>query len=111
MEEKKANPYGIVLDGRMDEAVWETAETHKGFVTLSPTGGVPAPVDTEFKVLTFPDRIFIGVKCLEPTGMEDVLASRYRKNSYTGHAVELFYHLPAIIMSSISSWSPSTTMI
>ena len=90
MEEKKANPYGIVLDGRMDEAVWETAETHSGFVTLSPTGGVPAPVDTEFKVLTFPDRIFIGVKCLEPTGMEDVLASRYRKNSYTGHAIELF---------------------
>ena len=29
MEEKKANPYGIELDGRMDEAVWETAETHK----------------------------------------------------------------------------------
>ena len=88
MEEK--NQYGIIIDGKMDEAVWETAETHCGFVNLGTRGGAPAPVDTQFKVLQFPDRIIVGVKCLEPDGMEDVLASRYKKNSYSGHAVELF---------------------
>jgi len=87
MEENK---YGIILDGKMDEAVWQAAETYCGFVNLASRGGGPAPVDTQFKVLSFPDRIYVGVKCLEPQGMEEILATRYKKNSYSGHAIELF---------------------
>ena len=86
MEENK---YGIVLDGKMDEPIWETAETHSGFVNLMSKGGGAAPVDTEFKVLSFPDRIYVGVKCLEPD-MTAVIESRYARNSYTGHCIELF---------------------
>ncbi len=91
MEEKQTNQYGIVLDGKMDEPVWETAQSFSGFSNMERSGGGPAPVDTEFKVLQYEDRIFVGVKCLEPDGMEDVLASRYLRNAFTGHSVELFF--------------------
>lgn len=90
MEEK--NQYGIILDGKMDEAVWDTVEEHRGFVGLfTVDGGKPAPVDTIFKVLPCEDRIYVAVKCLEPDGMDDVLATRHLKNSYSGHAIELFF--------------------
>lgn len=84
------NRYGIILDGKMDEAVWKTVETHTGFVNFASRGGGFPPVDTEFKVLPCEDRIFVGVKCLEPD-MAAVIASRYARNSYTGHCVEMFF--------------------
>ena len=65
------NKYGIVLDGCMDEPVWDTVETQTGFHKLNSEGGGPAPAETEFKVLPCADRIYVGVKCLEPD-MEDV---------------------------------------
>ncbi len=88
MEENK---YGIILDGKMDEAVWDTVEGHSGFVGLVTTdGGKPAPVDTIFKVLPCEDRIYVGVKCFEPD-MQFVLDTRYKRNSYSGHAIEMFF--------------------
>jgi hypothetical protein len=48
-------------------------------------------VDTIFKVLPVEDRIFVSVKCLEPGTMDKVLESRYRVNSYSGHAIEMFF--------------------
>lgn len=90
MEEK--NQYGIILDGKMDEPIWDTAQEHRGFVRLFTEGrNQPAPVDTIFKVLPFEDRIYVAVKCLEPDGMEGILATRYKVNSYSGHAVEMFF--------------------
>jgi len=29
----------IIIDGRLDEAVWETAQAHTGFKTLGKSGG------------------------------------------------------------------------
>ncbi len=88
------NKYGIILDGKMDEPIWDTVETHSGFVGLQigagSNGNAPAPVETEFKILPFEDRIYVGVKCLEPDEMEEVWASRFQQNSYGGHAIELF---------------------
>ena len=89
------NQYGIILDGKMDEPIWDTVETHTGFVGLQigagSNGNAPAPVETEFKILPCEDRIYIGVKCLEPDEMEEVWASRFQQNSYGGHAIEMFF--------------------
>ncbi len=87
----ETNMYGIVLDGKMDEAVWETIEPHTGFVGLvTVDGGAPSPVNTVFKVLSCEDRIYVGVKCFEPD-MKFVLDTRYARNSYSGHAIEMFF--------------------
>ena len=59
-------PYNgcITLDGCMDEPIWETARTYSDFNKK----GVPVEPEhqTVFKVLPFADRIFFGVKCMEP---------------------------------------------
>jgi len=87
------NKYGITLDGRMNEPIWDTIEAHTGFTTIksSKDGGCPAPVDTVFKFLPCEDRIYMGIKALEPDGMESILATRNTRNSYNGHAIELFF--------------------
>ena len=66
MENKLYDSNAITLDGRLDKAVWETAEAHTGFHFLKSRGGIISPVQTVFKVISCEDRIFIGVKCLEP---------------------------------------------
>jgi len=91
MEKKFYSKDCITLDGRMDEPVWETAEEYTGFRRLSARSKAPVAAQTVFKVLPCEDRIYVGVKCLEPDGMEQVLATRYLRNSYTGHTVELFF--------------------
>ena len=93
MVEKKQ--FEIILDGKLDEPVWDTVEPHTGFVGLQigagSNGNAPAPVETEFKILPCEDRIYVGVKCLETDEMEEVWASRFQQNSYGGHAIEMFF--------------------
>jgi len=63
MEENK---YGVILDGKLDEAVWAAAEEHTGFKTLGSQGSELLKVQTTFKILSFEDRIFVGIQCCEP---------------------------------------------
>ncbi len=64
--EEKLNQYGIILDGKMDESVWMTAEEHTGFKTLVSQGNELLAVQTAFKIISCEDRIFVGIKCYEP---------------------------------------------
>ena len=56
----------ITLDGRMDEPVWEQVQTYTDFKYKKVSGGRLAPVQTLFKIIPCEDRIYIGIKCLEP---------------------------------------------
>ena len=56
----------ITLDGRMDEPVWETAKEYTDFRYNKIIGGQVAEVQTSFKILPCEDRIYIGIKCMEP---------------------------------------------
>ena len=61
----------IIIDGRMDEPVWETATEYGNFsktIRSSPTNTYGDPVGentTTFKVLKFADRVIFGIKCRE----------------------------------------------
>ena len=68
--EEKMNRYGIVLDGRMDEPVWATLEEQTGFKELGCHGGRLVEQQTFFKVLPCEDRVYVGIKCVEPDGIE-----------------------------------------
>ena len=83
------NKYGIILDGKMDEPVWEGLEEHTGFYNLASQGGQLCKAQTIFKVLPCEDRIFFGVKCLEPE-MENFMNTYTRGSIYTSHAIEFF---------------------
>jgi len=83
------NKYGIMLDGKLDEPVWDSVPEQTGFRKLLSQGGELCSAQTIFKLLPCEDRIFVGVKCMEPN-MEWVMQTRQRGSIYTSHAVELF---------------------
>ncbi len=90
--EVKQNQYGIILDGRMDEPVWDTAKEYTGFRRTDYEGGElwEDAVQTSFRILPCEDRIYIGVKCNEPD-MEFTEQTKKMLNSWGSSAVELFF--------------------
>ena len=87
---EKMNKYGIVLDGRMDEPVWETVPTYTDFHFLQTAGGEIQEPASFFKILPCEDRIYIGFKCMEPGNMDHVNETKYLWNSWGGHSMEIF---------------------
>lgn len=51
----------IILDGALDEKVWETAETGSDFIQFFPTDSVVANHATSFKILYSETTLYIGV--------------------------------------------------
>ena len=45
------NKYGIILDGKMDEPIWDTVPEYSGFRHLTTRGGKPQKPETYFKIL------------------------------------------------------------
>ncbi len=88
--EEKMSKYGIVLDGRMDEPVWETVPTYTDFRFLATAGGELQEEKTYFKILPCEDRVYIGVKCMEPGNMAHVEKTKDLWNSWGGHGIEFF---------------------
>ena len=89
--ERKKHDSCITLDGRLDEAVWETAQAHTGFRTLGKSGGKLVGAQTIFKILPCEDRIYVGVKCLEPNEMDQVMERLYLGGPFTSSSVELYF--------------------
>ena len=56
----------ISIDGRMDEPVWDEVREYTDFKRKKVNGGGLATVQTAFKIIPCEDRIYIGVKCMEP---------------------------------------------
>lgn len=54
-----------VIDGRLDEAVWQQAEPLTGFVQRLPNEGAPGSEPTEVRILFDEQAIYVGVWLLE----------------------------------------------
>ena len=59
-----------VIDGRLDEPVWQTAPLLDGFVEFSPSDGVPASERTEARVLYDDHAIYVGIRCFDSHAAE-----------------------------------------
>jgi hypothetical protein len=70
---------GIELDGKLDEAIWDMAETGNGFRQHDPDRGVPASVPTTFKILYDDEALYIGMACWEDD-MSNVTSSLSRRD-------------------------------
>ncbi|ARV11568.1 hydrolase [Gilvibacter sp. SZ-19] len=58
----------IVLDGKLDEAVWQEAETGQDFVQFFPTDSLAANYGTSFKVIYTDTHLYIGVRAETENG-------------------------------------------
>ena len=88
METKLYDKNCITMDGRMDEPVWETVPAYTGFSKLGSGAEVPEDSQTIFKFLPCEDRVYVGVKCMEPE-MDRLKASSDNSMNHVD-AVELF---------------------
>ena len=88
METKLYDKNCITMDGRMDEPVWETVPAYTGFSKLGSGAEVPEDSQTIFKILPCEDRVYVGVKCMEPE-MDRLKASSDNSMNHVD-AVELF---------------------
>ena len=89
MEKKLFDKNSIVLDGRLDEAVWAEVPEYTDFKMLKKAGGQLAAKQTIFKILPCEDRIYVGVKCLEPDRAHVLL--KHDQGSFAiDNSVEIF---------------------
>lgn len=55
----------IVLDGRLDEAVWQVAQPADGFLQREPDEGRPATQATEIRIAYDDDAIYVGARMFD----------------------------------------------
>lgn len=55
----------IVLDGFLNEAIWEGAQMAKGFTQREPVQGAPASFDTHVRILYDSEFLYVGAICLD----------------------------------------------
>lgn len=82
----------LVLDGKLDDPAWSKAVLQTGFSLLkSRNKSNKQPVQTEFRVLSDRDHLYIGIRCLEPN-MQDLVvkAGAGSENVWYEDSVELF---------------------
>ena len=72
----------VVVDGRLDEAVWSSAAILNGFSLYQPADGRPAPDSTEVRVWYSSDAVHFGIRAFaDPVTVAATLADRDRIGS------------------------------
>ncbi len=57
----------VVVDGALDDGVWQLAAPASGFIQADPLEGQPASEDTEVRLAYDADYLYIGVHCRDTT--------------------------------------------
>ncbi len=81
--------YEITVDGKLDEAVWQTAREFTGFRKMKTQGGEVVAEQTVFKILTDGENVYFGFTCLEPN-MAFITESFPGRNIWGSDRVEMF---------------------
>ena len=89
METKLHEKNCVTVDGKMDETVWESAKVFSGFKNFKSRGGGPAAADAEFRILPCEDRVYIGIKCIEPD-IDWVVDTHSQRSHWCTDCVEFF---------------------
>ncbi len=71
---------GPVIDGRVDEEVWATAELFAAFVQQEPNEGQPASERTEIRFLIDQRNLYIAVICFD-SEPDNILVSQSRRDA------------------------------
>ncbi|NQU28186.1 MAG: carbohydrate binding family 9 domain-containing protein, partial [Candidatus Marinimicrobia bacterium] len=68
----------IVIDGHLDENIWESAAYHSNFVQRDPVDGDPASEKTEFAILYDDEYLYIGIKAFtsDPGTIRGIMSRR-----------------------------------
>lgn len=69
-----------VVDGKLDEGVWQNGGSASGFLQRDPQEGQPSSERTEFRIVYTPTTLYIGVT-LHDSSPQEILANDRRRDS------------------------------
>lgn len=69
----------IILDGKLEEAIWQQASIATGFIQRAPNEGEPATEKTEVRVIYSNDALYVGVEAYD-SAMDSMAATLFRKD-------------------------------
>src|SRR5689334_17236466 len=69
-----------VIDGNLDEAIWQSAPRASGFIQRDPQEGKEASEATEFRVAYTPTTLYIAVLCHD-SRTQEILATERKRDS------------------------------
>ncbi|MBW3656546.1 MAG: carbohydrate binding family 9 domain-containing protein, partial [Gemmatimonadetes bacterium] len=73
-----------LIDGRLDEAVWQSASAATGFVQRAPVPGAPAPERTEVRVVYGDDALYVAARMFDrPDSVAAQLSRRDMGGTYS----------------------------
>lgn len=72
-----------VVDGRLDDAVWQAAVRQSGFGQVVPQDGVPPTFLTSFRVIYTANAVYVGIEADDPNP-DQVVAKNGRRDGFTG---------------------------
>ncbi|HEU4884088.1 MAG TPA: DUF5916 domain-containing protein [Longimicrobium sp.] len=71
----------IVLDGRLDEAVWQTPSPATGFIQFEPNEGQPATQRTEVRLAYDAEALYVGARMFDTEGGRGVRTRLARRDA------------------------------
>ena len=95
-----------VINGILDEEIWQTGEWVDDFTQNEPYNGRPASQRTEFKILFDEDNIYVGIKALD-TSPDSIVNRLTRRDQADGDLVAIildsFHDLRTAFTFGVSS--------
>ena len=98
----------IRLDGRLDEAVYETVPPATGLIQVEPDAGAPASQNTEFWVTFDRNNIYVSARCWE-SNPERMVVNELRRdgsslysNEYVSVMLDTFYDRQNAVMFTVT---------
>ena len=70
----------ILIDGKLDEAIWATVKPSPRFTQVNPYQGEAPSQDTEIKVLFDDKYLYFGVSCLDSLGKKAIRATDFKRD-------------------------------
>ena len=75
----------LIIDGKLDDAAWQKASVQTGFMKLARESNLVPKAQTEFKILSDRENIYIGVRCQEPE-----IKKVHNASLWSADAIEVF---------------------
>jgi hypothetical protein len=69
------------VDGRLDEAVYETVPPITGFFQMEPDEGQPATEETDVWILFDPENVYVSARCWDSAPESEWVANEMRRNT------------------------------
>jgi len=70
-----------VIDGRVNEAIWQTVQPYATFTQQDPTEGAPATEKTEIRLIVGKGQVYIGIICYDSDPSKIIVSQAQRDDS------------------------------